>query len=610
MLFGVLKDDVMEYVKKRSKYATVVVILFFLILTARLVHLQIFKYDEYTRLSENNRIRIMEMQADRGFIKDRNGELIAKNSPGYVLEVTKGDVQDMGAMLDKLLNLVKFDKERVLKKINQTHMYESVKIARGITFEQISYLMEYSNEYSGIQLVADPTRSYTDGDIFCHILGYLGEASEKEVEENADYKSGDVIGKTGIEKEFDKVLRGKNGTRRVEVDSVGRVIEVIKEDPSIPGKNIVLTIDQRLQEYASDIIDGRMGSVVVLDMEDNSVLTMYSAPTYDLNMFSPFITDENWKKLLDDPQKPLLNRPIEGAYPPGSVYKVVVAAAALKEGIITPNTRITCNGSFRATAKTSIIHNCWKRSGHGSMDLKQALAESCDVYFYTVGSQLGIDKLYEYSAAFSLGRLTGISLPNEKTGVLPSQEWKKEVHNEPWYPGETVNISIGQGYMTTTPLQVAVMYSSLFNGGKFYTPRIVDAFEDPVTGEKAKLPVVLKNTKEIESSVLKPIIDGIVSAVEDRRGTSWRAKVPGMHVGGKTGTAQVVSMKRVENLKDDEIPEHWRDHSWFAGVFPSDKPRYVVVVMLEHGGSGGKSGAPVAGDMMKKMLELGYVTKD
>ncbi|MDR0454123.1 MAG: penicillin-binding protein 2 [Deferribacteraceae bacterium] len=607
MLFSSLKDDVMNYFKNRGKYSVLVVFLLCCLLLCKLLYFQIFRYEELYALSEKNRIRVMRVRADRGVIKERNGVLLVKNSPGYELEIIKEDIKNVGLLLDNLSSIITMDKSKVMRRLKRSYLYEPVKVTRGLNFEQISYLMEHSAQYPGVQFVVDPMRSYLDGSIFSHIIGYMQEVNEKEVEELSDYQAGDIIGRSGIEKQFEEVLRGKDGSRWVEVDSVGRVTEILSETASVPGNNVILTIDYRLQQFIDTIMEERQGSVVVLDGTDNSVLALYSAPTYDLNMFNPFITSENWQKLLNNPKKPLLNRPIEGAYPPGSVFKILAAVAGLMENTVTPETRFFCNGSFRVSPRSNIVHSCWKKTGHGEVALLRGLSESCDVYFYNLGYTLGIDKLHEYSNKFSLGRLTGISLPNEKSGIFPSKEWKLRALKEPWYPGETVNISIGQGYTTVTPLQIAVMVSSIFNGGNVYRPRIVDAIEDPFTESRTVIPPEISVTVTVPKHIRDIVMRGIVMAVEGGGGTSWRARSSGVRLGGKTGTAQVVSLKRTENMREADIPEHWRDHSWFTGIYPAEKPRYTIVVMIEHGGSGGRISAPLAGAIVNKMLDLGYV---
>ncbi|MDR2401176.1 MAG: penicillin-binding protein 2 [Deferribacteraceae bacterium] len=604
MPFQPLKENVMHYFALRVRFAVFIVVVLCAAVSFRLMNLQVFRYNELAALSENNSVRIMRIRADRGFIKDRSGRNLVLNAPGYEVEIVKEDIKNVNELLDNLSKFVLLDKNKVQSRIKRSYFYEPVKVTRGLTFEDISYFMEHSENYPGVQFIADPMRSYDNSTIFSHILGYVAEVNEQEVAEG--YQPGDIVGRSGLERQFERELSGISGSRRVIVDSLGRVMETLSEIPPVPGRNIILTIDYALQSYIDTIMDGRVGSVVVLDNADNSIIAIYSSPTYDLNKFNPFITDENWQKLAGDAQKPLLNRSIEGMYPPGSVFKIMVAVAGLMEGVITPETTFYCSGSFKATARTNIIHNCWRRYGHGEMKLKRAIAESCDVYFYNVGYLLGIDKLSEYAKKFMLGNLTQIDLPNEKTGVFPSREWKLQVLNEQWYPGETVNISIGQGYTTTTPLQIAVMVASIFNGGYVYAPRIVSAVEDPITGERAEIAPTLLNQVNIPKEVRDTVMEALVDAVEDKRGTSWRARVAEVRLGGKTGTAQVISLKRTENMKEEDIPLNWRDHSWFTGIYPSDNPRYAVVVLVEHGGSGGKSSAPLAGAIINKMVSMGY----
>jgi penicillin-binding protein 2 len=603
--FRTLKDDVMEYFTGRGFLAMVLVFLACLLLAGRLIYLQLFKYDELTDLSEKNRIRVMRVRADRGFIKDRNMLLLVKNAPAYELELIKEDTPNSEETLKQVANVIPMDIEAVHTRVRNSAPYEAVRIARGLKFEDISHILEFSDNYPGVQIVTAPMRSYHDSYILSHMMGYIAEVSEDEAKLEG-YKSGFVIGKSGLEKQYETDLRGRDGSMRVEVDHVGRIMKTLSEDPPVPGKNLVLSIDFRIQEYLAQLMDGRQGAAVVLDGNDGSLLALYSAPNYDLDMFNPFLSEEYWNTLRNDPRKPLLNRTVEGAYPPGSTYKILVAAAGLMEGLIDVNTKYYCGGSYKFTPRSNIVHNCWKKGGHGEISLLNALSESCDVYFYNLGVALGIDKLHEYSTTLGLGHMTGVALPNEKTGVFPSKGWKLQYRKEPWYPGETVNISIGQGYTTTTPLQLAVMVSSVFGGGRVYEPRIALALEDQLSGELT--PLEPRSTQEIEipEDVRKLVMKGLVMGVERRGGTAWRARVPGVSIGGKTGTAQVVSLKWVENMEEAEIPEHFRDHSWFTGIYPADNPRYTVVIMLEHGGSGGKSSAPVGGALIKHMVELGY----
>lgn len=608
MLFPLLKDNLLNFFKYRVNIAILFVILFSLILFSRLFYLQVVKYQEYSRLSDSNRIRIARVPAERGFILDRKGNILVRNAPAYELKVIKEDTKDLKQLLNSIKEIYDFNVDNAIKKIKRSYFYEPTVILRGLNFEQVAYFLEHSSDFPGLEIDLQSVRSYPDGNSYSHLVGYMGEVTESDLTEDSIYKNGDTIGKSGIEKHYEDYLRGTDGARQVEVDTFGRVFEILKEKPSISGHNVVLTIDYDLQKYINEKYNNKRIAVSILDISDNSLLAMYSAPTYDLNSFTPFINENDWFELINNPRKPLLNRNIEGIYPPGSVYKVIMALAGLKEKVITPDTIFRCNGSYRLNRNFS--YNCWLKRGHGDVDLREALATSCDVYFYNLGRLLEIDRIQEYSNFFSLGKPTGVDLPNENSGFFPSRKWKEQTRGEGWFPGETVITSIGQGFMTSTPLQIGVMMSGVFNGGNIYQPKIVDRIESHDGNTTLKVEPHILRSMEIPEDIKKIILDGLVDSVYKRGGTSQRAKVKGLTVAGKTGTAQVVSLKRTEGMDDDEIPEHWRDHSWFTGVFPAEMPKYVIVVLVEHGGSGGASAAPIASDIMGKMMELGYVSEN
>lgn len=608
MLFRTLKDDVLYYFKSRTFFATLIIFTFGLGLLVRLFYLQVVQYEDYAKLSDSNRIRINRIPAERGFILDRNGNILVKNVPAYELRIIKEDTQDVDGLLKSINAVIPFDIVKAKNNIKKSYLYEPTVILRGLDFSLVAYFLEHSADYDGLQIDLQSVRDYTDGVALSHILGYMGEVSENELKSLDKYLGGEVIGKGGVENFYENALRGVNGARQVEVNNVGRVLEILNEKDPEPGKNIYLTIDYNLQKYLSDTFGSEKMAITVMDIKDNSILAMFSAPSYDLNMFTPFILDGEWNTLIRNPNKPLMNRNIEGRYPPGSVYKVVMALAGLKEGLITTESTFKCAGSYRLNAR--FVYNCWKRAGHGDMNLRRALAESCDVYFYNLGRLLEIDKIQEYSNFFSFGHKTGIDLPNEMAGFFPSKEWKTLKKNEPWFPGETIITSIGQGYMNVTPLQVGVMMSGIFNGGKIYKPHVAYKVVSNADGKVEEIKPELLREMSISPEIDKAIMDGLVDAVYTRKGTSQRAQIAEFKIGGKTGTAQVVSLRRTENMRDEDIPESWRDHSWFTGVFPVEEPRYVIVVMKEHGGGGGASAAPIGGKVIKKMMELGYVKAD
>jgi len=604
LLLKTLKDDVLEYIKKRTFLFYAVIFIFMTILGARMAYMQVIGFDKYKRLSENNRIRLMRIKADRGFIKDVKGRLIVKNTPSYELNVVKEDVKDIDSLLDKLNEIVPIDKKYAKKQIKKSYLYEPAVIQRGLTFEQVAKVMENSADFYGVEIGLESVRSYEDSSAFSHVLGYLSEVNERDIQTDLVYKSGDMIGKTGIEKVQEDVLRGEDGARQVEVDSYGRVLEVLSEKEAVPGHNVALTIDADLQKFTHNLMKNKTGAVVVLDIENFDVLTMYSAPSYDLMAFTPFAKSQDRLDIIKNEDKPLLNRSIEGSYPPGSVFKVLMGLVALMEGKITPETTFTCNGSFQYG---NFSYGCWKKGGHGTLDLVHAIEQSCDVYFYNVGLLLGIDPISKYANLFSLGRKTEINLPNEKFGFFPSREWKKKARKEPWYPGETIITSIGQGYIATTPLQMAVMLSGIFNGGHIYAPNLIKYIEDPASGVKIMQEPKLLRDIPLDKDAVNVILEGMREVVHGKHATGYRAKVDGVTIGGKTGTAQVVSLKHTENMEDDEIPEKLRDHAWFGSVFPVSNPKYVAVAMIEHGGGGSKGAAPIIGAVINKMADLGYV---
>ncbi len=597
MLFKILEDKILNLFVKRNIIFTLILLFFLFILFFRLLYLQVYKFEKYSRLSDNNRIRIQRIKADRGFIWDRNGELIVRNAPSYNLEVIKEDTDDLKKLLKDISKIVSIDINETYKRIKKSYYYVPTMVYRGLTFEQVSFIKEHSEQFRGVKINTDSVRVYKHSKSISHIIGYMGEVTEKDLKMNKGYRGGDLIGKSGVEKYYEDVLRGIDGAMQVEVDSFGTVTEIISKKAPVKGKDLILSIDSRLQEFSDKLLKHKNGSITILTVDNAEVLCLYSSPNYDLNLFVPYISSENWKKLVTDKNKPLMNRALEGAYPPGSIFKILMSVMALKEGVVSPNTKFTCNGELKYGHFT---YRCWKKGGHGETDLNKAISESCDVYFYNVGLKLGIDTISKYAKIFGLGHKTGIDLPNEKSGFFPDRKWKKKVKKTIWYPGETIITSIGQGYISTTPLQIAVMLSGIFNGGDVYKPRVVKYIGDdllkPEKSASYKIPLWVR----------KKVLHGMFDVVYGKHPTGFRAKVDSVKIVGKTGTAQVVSLKKTKHFDKDKIPEKYRDHAWFAALFPADNPKYVVVVMVEHGSSGSRGAAPIAGAIINKMVDLGY----
>lgn len=603
MLFRFLDDNILLKYKRRSLLLIIITVLFFSVLVFRLYFLQVLSYEKYKKLSEDNRIRILRVKAQRGFIKDREGRILVRNAPSYNLSIIREDTKNLDNLLEKIKKIIDIDVEAVKEKVTKSYYYNPVIVYRGLDFSEVSYLYEHLQDYPGIRIDMDTVRNYTDGFAYSHIVGYMGEINDRELNRYENYMAGDLIGKTGIEREYESQLKGKNGAKQVEVNSLGQVVKTIKTKPPTPGKNVVLSIDLKLQKFVMDLLENKKGTMVVLDIMNNNVITMFSSPSYDLNRFVPYIGNDYWEFLNKSLSKPMMNRAIEGLYPPGSVFKLLMATAALEEDKVEVDDTFRCDGVFRYGAYK---YRCWKQYGHGEVDLKRSIVESCDIYYYNVGLKLGIDVISDYAKNFYLGRKTGIDLPNEKSGLFPDRSWKKRAYSQPWYPGETVITSIGQGYTNVTPLQVAVMLSGIFNGGNIYKPSVVKGIGSGDDFEPK--PVELINRVPIKDSTKKILLEAVFGAVYGDRGTAYRARVNDINIGGKTGTAQVVSLKKYEKYEDEDLPERFQDHAWFGGVFPVENPRYVVVSMIEHGGSGSQSAASSAGALINKMVKMGYVS--
>jgi penicillin-binding protein 2 len=444
-----------------------------------------------------------------------------------------------------------------------------------------------------------PHRTYPHGPAAAHLLGSLGEVRQQQLESEryAGYRAGDVIGQSGVEASLESHLRGRAGGRNVVVDVAGRVMEVLDRVEPHAGGRVVLALDLDLQQAAEEALlasappgEPVSGAVVALDPRGGDVLALASAPAYDPNDFSAGIAPAVWRRLTEDPLRPLQNRAIAGQYPPGSTYKAFVAAAALQEGLRTPRSAVFCPGSFAFGNRS---YRCWKEGGHRSVSLLRSLMQSCDVYYYRAGLDLGIDRLGRYARSFGLGAPTGIALEGEKGGLVPTSEWKQRRFGEPWMAGETVSASIGQGYNLTTPLQLAVAYAAVANGGRVLRPRLVLELEE-ADGSVHAEPVDVRGEVPVAPEHLALVREGLHAVVDAPGGTGRRAQVPGLAVAGKTGTAQVVRLERTAGKKGLAIPRPYRDHAWFASYAPADAPEIVVAVLIEHGGGGGANAAPVA----------------
>ncbi|MBA7586053.1 Peptidoglycan D,D-transpeptidase MrdA [subsurface metagenome] len=469
-----------------------------------------------------------------------------------------------------------------------------------IDWPTLVYIENNNYELPGVRIEVLPRRDYLFDDFGSHMIGYLGQINMKELEEMkwASYQGGDLIGRRGFERFYEDELRGEKGTRYLEVDAHGFEQHQLKGKEPLSGKDLQLTIDLDLQLEAE-----KAGAVVVMDVKSGRLLVFASAPPLHLEDFVGGISKKNWQGLLNNIKRPLVNKVIHGQYPPGSIYKIVTALAGLSKGVINPNTVFYCSGSLKFGNRP---YGCWKERGHGAVSLHRALAESCDVYFYQVGLRVGVDSLAEYANRLGLGHKTGIEFEYEKSGLIPTANWKKLAKGEPWQEGETLSIAIGQGFNLVTPLQVAQMTSALANGGILYKPFLIEKIIDP-EGQTIKKfePIVDVELIGMEK-YLKLIRNGLVTAVNGKRGTGKTARLKDVTVGGKTGTAQVVTLEKFKEVDEEDVPYKYRDHAWFTSFAPAENPEIAVTVLVEHGGHGGSAAAPIA----KKVLERYFADKN
>lgn len=555
--------------------------------------------------SDQNRVRKISLADYRGEIKDRLGNIIVNVRPSFSLYVTPEDADNLSESLEFLSGLIEINKDKLRSDIRRSPSFKNVLIKRDISRREVAYIEENKMLLPGIRIKIEPIRNYAHKNFASHVLGYLGEVSKSElkISKFSRYELGDMVGKNGLEKIYESQLRGKKGFKEVEVDVSGRELKVLRKFSPKTGNSLVLTLDSRVQSKLETLMDEVLrensveGSAVVMKVQSGEIIAMVSKPSFDPNSFATGISTKQWSGLVLDEKNPLQNRTIDGQYPPASTYKIVTAYAALAEKIIKPESTIFCPGHFRLGKRN---YRCWKKMGHGDMNLHDALVQSCDVYFYTLGHRLGINNLAKYATKLGLGELTGIVLKGEKSGLVPSKQWKKKFKNEPWYPGETISASIGQGYNLVTPLQSARMISTIASGGLLVRPYLVKRIE----GYDGRLiqeffPEVIKKIK-IEPEVLRNIKEGLRGVVHEAHGTGRRARLKNVIVAGKTGTAQVVAMKDSDEIgPEEETPYSHRDHAWFVAFAPYENPEVAVSVIIEHGGHGGATAAPIAGGILK-----------
>ena len=594
----------LDFYRRRAMYSSVLLIVFFAILISRLWYLQIQNGELYNSLAENNRVRHIDVVSPRGNILDRKGREIVTNRPSFNVVWIREDNRVDDELIKKMALILDKDVAELLsqvRKMSGTPGHIPIRLAGDIDWDKVAYIENNRMELPGIKIAVVPRRVYHYGNLASHIIGYLAEISRKELKkaEAGTYRGGDLVGKMGLEKLREKDLRGEKGRHYMEVNALGYEQRNLKGVAPLPGNDLQLTIDVDLQQAVEKMLleENKAGAVVAIEVNSGRLLTLASSPVLELDKFIGGISHKNWNAMLDNTRHPLLNKVVQGQYPPASTYKIVTAIAGLAEGVIDKDTLIYCPGHYKFGNRT---YGCWKRSGHGAVDLKRALAESCDVYFYQVGQRLGVDRLAGYGKRLGFGKKTGAEIEHEKSGLIPTADWKKRRYNKPWHEGETLSVAIGQSFNLVTPIQMAMMTATVANGGTLYKPSLIEMVRDPDGGVIEQFTPTVLDRFSGQGRNMQLVRDSLVEAVNGRHGTGRRAKLDNITVAGKTGTAQVVRLKQYKHLKEEDIPYKFRDHAWFTCFAPAENPEIAVSVLVEHGLHGGSAAAPLARAVLEK----------
>ncbi len=593
-----------EVFDRRFRTVTLCVIVILATLVLKLWFLQIVYGPSYRTQSENNRIHLQKTPPFRGMIFDRNGKLLVDNRPSYDLYIIPEEVQDRERLTESLTLLIGLNPELVegrLKRVSRRYPFKPILVKKNISRHELAVIETNLFSLPGVMIQVKPQRHYLYGKLASHLIGYLGEISENQLKSGKypDNASGDLIGKYGVEGKWQKFLNGLSGGKQVEVDAAGRKLKVMSRKQPVPGLNLSLTIDKDLQLLADKCLEGNKGAIVAINPNNGEILALSSSPAFDPNLFIGGINKKEWKRMVSGKDFPLQNRAISGQYPPGSVFKIVVALAGLEEGIISPQEEILCTGSYTVGNRT---YRCWREHGHGKVNFHRAVVESCDSYFYRLGKRLGVEKIAHYSRVFGLGKKTGIDLDYEQEGLIPTSQWKLKRWGEQWQTGETISLSIGQSFLLVTPLQMAGLISTVFNGGYMYQPKVIK-WIGKERRRFYRFPPTKRGQIQPKQENMALLRDALIGVVNAPKGTGGRARDKKLIVAGKTGTAQVINLETEKELgKESEIPLEFRDHAWFVAIAPVERPKLALAVLLENGGSGGSVAAPIAKKMIRAYL--------
>jgi len=594
----------------------VCVLVAFTVLLVRLLYLQIVMGGEYLTLSLNNRIRLQSIDPPRGLIYDRNNRVLVENRPSFDVTITLKDARPVEKTITKLADYLDLPSQELMQKLSSSKgisAYKPIQLQQDIGRDALASIEAHKYDLPGIAINVKLLRHYLNIKDAAHLIGYLSEINSTELAggKYPGRRRGDFIGKFGAEKAFEKYLQGTRGGRQVEVNANGRVVRVLKTVAAKPGQNIHLTIDHILQKKAESLLQGVAGAAVAMDPGSGRILALASSPSFDQNYFASGMSHEQWDSLISNPFRPMENKAIQGEYPPGSTYKIITALAGLEEGVIDEATEFFCPGYHRFGNR---IYRCWKRGGHGKVNIVKALAQSCDVYFYQVGQLLGVDRLAWYAKAGGLGSRTGINLGKESRGLIPTAAWKKKRTGVAWQRGETLSVAIGQGFNLATPLQMVDLTSAIANGGTRYKPIILES----ITTADGR--VVYQNEPQVMGKIplsapsLELVKKGLWEVVNGEKGTARSSRLADIEISGKTGTSQVISRKKDDTRSEEERPAHLRPHAWFIAFAPSAAPEIAVAVLVEHGEHGSSAAAPIATELIKTFLRAerpaGLAAKD
>ncbi|MEW6350004.1 MAG: penicillin-binding protein 2 [Thermodesulfobacteriota bacterium] len=601
------RDHAIDHFRSRITVAAVLMLLSFGLLAARLWQLQMIRGESYAQMAKENRIRILRLPSARGRILDCKGRVLADNRAGFTFSIVPGEIASSRELVGAYAGLLGLTPEKMRHAIERSRSvpkFISFPLKKHLSFEEVARILTNGEEMRGVAVEVRPYRGYSFGESLCHVIGTLGEVTPEELSQlsHVGYRSGDLVAKTGIEKQYENFLRGTDGWAQIEIDAKGKQLppgsgfplgSLPRKEP-ITGCDVCLTVDVALQQFVEKAFGNRAGSVVVMDPDTGKILAVVSKPGFDLDLFSPSISQRDWKTLYKDPLHPLENRGVRGLYAPASTFKIVTAATALAENLVNINEKVECKGAFEAAGQT---FRCWNPYGHGQVALHRAIVESCDVYFYKLGLKVGVDRMAKYAALFGLGNPTGISLPEELPGLVPTTPWKMRTYGEPFKDGETLAVAIGQGYMVSTPLQLAVMTSAMVNGGKLLRPAIVDTIKSSDGKTVFAHSPVVRGTIPLSDKQMAFLRGAMEGSVSEKSGTGRRCAVPGLRIGGKTGTAQVIKL-REPGIAEEKIPYHERTHAIFVAYVDGKDRKLAVAVVVEHGGGGGAVASPIAREII------------